>query len=114
MARKVTPNTNPWSGTVSVENCDSAVLKGCSALEVLKPWESRFFGFFKKAEGSAFYHSAIYIDKWTKIIYMSVEDVGSFSTVKMDSENYLINITAGSKSCTENQVVMMKERKWAE
>lgn len=45
---------------------------------------------------------------------MSVEDVESFSMVKMDSENYLINITAGSKSCTENQVAMMKERKWAE
>lgn len=33
--------------------------------------------------------------------------------VKMDSGNYLINITAGSNSCTENQVAMM-ERKWAD
>lgn len=97
MARKVTHQDSPWDVPVSVENCDSTVLKGYSAPEVLKPWESRFS---KKAEGSAFYHPAIYIDKWTKIIYMSVEDVASFSVVKMDSENYLINISAGSNSCT--------------
>lgn len=99
--------TQPLGGTLSVENCDSAVLKGYSALDILKPWKSRFF-FLKKAEGSAFFHSAIYTDKWTKIMYTSVEDVGSFSMLKMDSENYLINITADSKSCTENQVAMMK------
>lgn len=35
--------------------------------------------FFKIAEGSAFYPSAIYTDKWIEIIYMTADDVGNFS-----------------------------------
>jgi len=38
----------------------------------------------------------------------------SFLWVEMDSESYSTSISAYSNSCTENQVGMMKARKWPE
>lgn len=78
-----------------------------SALEISEDPQSKWF---KIAERSAFYPPTIYIDKWTEIIYVSVDDVGNFS-VCVDSENYSINIIAYRKNCTENQVGITKARK---